>query len=1466
MGSAVWNNQGLKRRCRALVRGTTSGDLAPATTISGWEMITDLPRISTWTWKQKISMDNRLQTEGDEPQDKGLLTHDNLRHDFGLQDKDSRQRRKNSGKNKDTNYYQEGFRLARQEDQKTNPRRKPSHPNLKPKLNLTLALFILFSLLPRATSRCITLPDNMINEKGRTAKVKFSSVDCSIQKISIPLSSQETNAGLLPLKLKVYEYGTKPGEEPTTKPLDQTKLPANPVFGNPEEEIINNSEQEDKPELDNEVANILNGGVQESDPQSNEASLTKTTTKSSLNEDDGKLLPQLDPNKDPNTDDVDIPGEVIINKPESEISDTNDQGEDNIIKPEPEIEEIQETGDEIINKPEPEINDINETGEVIINNPEPEIEDINEPGEANINKPEHETEDINEPGEEIINNPELEIDDSNGPGEAIINESEPEIVNPNGIGGEIMNKPELEIEDINETGEESIDEPEPEIEDTNEPGEEIINRPEPEIDNTDKPGEENIDQSGPETEEINEPGEEIINKPEPEIDNINKPGEELINKPETEIEDIADPGEEIINNPEPVFEDINEPGEVSINKPEPEIEDINKPGEGIINKPEEEYKPGNVEVLEPEHVEILMTKTTGEQSLGEENINKESSTVGNLLTTKVHSTGGNETLLDPNVSLVIDASEVVIDNIDENILTVTTKKAKTDASTKESIAIKNPIAPNNTEDINAIDFKPEEIVSNPPKEVDGVEEVTNISKQTTNNDKHVLTKIAGDKTSVPINSYNGDIALEQFSTQKFNNKNGSTMTNNENQTSQNTEATVTKYHTIDEITTEKISTMDNNEKQTTEDTSKYVFLTNVATTQNIRLNTSEIQANGTKQETETTQLSVSEKHITLNEETSIKPPKENETGKVAVTTISNQNFTNVETSSVHIVHQTVENQATTKDNSKDVIVTKPAKDKMTVTVNVSTVTTREKLNTNDYYLNSNAAVDLSKSQSIPVDSTLSQNGNENTKKKSTQEGPNNEYMSTNDETITREIYSSKPAKMTTSEEINGQKWTSSLNLPSQLDDNATTYVLVEETETPIGNKISNETITTYSSPENGTEIYGPTGINSSPTIGNNYINLTISSTHDIKTEKIENDLSLGNNNEDKQSTTPNYGEDLLEKETKVIKTSTIRIQDNELSPNTFGNENTIKNMITTQSEIKVLTDKQNTSPKDGHIITQKEQSTREVTSKHSSKDTGSQANKQTGLWKETTLEERSSQPDYEYITSSYKMEEEKPTEFKEKNTTANLSAFNPIVNTKDINHNTTPNKQVIENLIETHSFGSQETSLKQTSNIADDNFSKFQGPNPKNQTITESINTSVEEAIGTTFPDIDNDLKPTKNEVNSSKDVNNGNTLPQDDNSDALTEDNQYSMTTNNNPDTKNDSIQDISIATMEEEQVDKKNVTEDKYMTTEYITSQQASQDLSVSPVNTEVPATPTKNQVTTKAAELVSTGNPEIDNNLAS
>merc|ERR1712123_238841 len=887
----------------------------------------------------------------------------------------------------------------------------------------------------------------------------------------------------------------------------------------------------------------------------------------------------------------------------------------------------------------------------MIKNPEPEMEDINEPGEANMNKPEPDNDNINETGEAIMNKPEPEID------------------NPNGIGGELINKPEIENED------------------TNEPGEEIINRPEPETDNIGKPGEESIDQPGPEIEDINNPGEQIINKPEPEIDNINKPGEEVIHKPEPEMEDINDAeeetinkpdpeieepneaGEESINNTEPEIEDINESGEESINKPEPDIEDINKPAEDTTNKPEEEYKPGDVEVQEPEHVEILMTKTTGEQTLGEENINKDSSTVGKLLTTKVHSLGENEALLDPDVSLVIDASEVVVDNIDGNILTVTTKTTKIDASTKDSIAIENPIAQNNTEEINAIDFKPEEIVINPPKEVDGEEEAPNVSKQTTNNDKQskgktpLLTKITGDKTTVPINSYNGDIALEQFSTQKFNKKNESTMTNNENQTTQNTEASVTKYHTIDKITTEKISVMDNNEKQTTEDTSKYVFLTNVATTQNILLNISEIQANGTKQETETTQLFVSEKHITLDEETSIKHQKKNETINFALTSISNENFTNVETSSVHIVHQTIENQAPTKDNSKDVILTKPAikpaKDKMTVTVNVPTVTTREKLNTNDYYLNSNAAVDPSESQSILSDTASSQNGNETTNKKSTQEGPNNEYMSTKDEKITREIYSSKPTEMTASEEINGQKRTKSQNLPSQLGDNPTIYGLVEETETPKGSKLSNETITTYSSTENAIKIHRTTGINSSPTIGNNHINLKISSTHDIKTEKKENDLSLGNNNEDKQSTTPYYG-DILEKETKVSKTPTV----NKLSPNTFGIENTIKGTITTQSEIKVLTEKQNTNPKDGNIFTKKEQSTREVTSKHSSKYMGSNANKQTGLWKETALEERSTQPDYDYITSSYKTEEEKSTALTEKTTAAKPSAFNPIVNNR----------------------------------------------------------------------------------------------------------------------------------------------------------------------------------------------------------
>jgi hypothetical protein len=69
------------------------------------------------------------------------------------------------------------------------------------------------------------LPENVITAKGRKARVRFSTTDCSIQKINVPLRLQEKSAGLIPLKFKVYEYGTKP-EEFTTSTSAQPTLPA----------------------------------------------------------------------------------------------------------------------------------------------------------------------------------------------------------------------------------------------------------------------------------------------------------------------------------------------------------------------------------------------------------------------------------------------------------------------------------------------------------------------------------------------------------------------------------------------------------------------------------------------------------------------------------------------------------------------------------------------------------------------------------------------------------------------------------------------------------------------------------------------------------------------------------------------------------------------------------------------------------------------------------------------------------------------------------------------------------------------------------------------------------------------------------------------------------------------------------------------------------------------------------------
>ena len=50
----------------------------------------------------------------------------------------------------------------------------------------------------------------------------FSREESTILKVNVPLEQQETDAGLLPLSFKVYEYGTKTGEQPTTVTQEET--------------------------------------------------------------------------------------------------------------------------------------------------------------------------------------------------------------------------------------------------------------------------------------------------------------------------------------------------------------------------------------------------------------------------------------------------------------------------------------------------------------------------------------------------------------------------------------------------------------------------------------------------------------------------------------------------------------------------------------------------------------------------------------------------------------------------------------------------------------------------------------------------------------------------------------------------------------------------------------------------------------------------------------------------------------------------------------------------------------------------------------------------------------------------------------------------------------------------------------------------------------------------------------------
>merc|ERR1712013_46008 len=340
--ATVRSNQGIERRCRALVPGTTSGDLLPVTSSCGWDMITDWPWILTPTCKLKTNFDKRLKAEGDEAQDTGLLAKQigNKRqptsaHDKGQNRRDHDQRQDTEDKVRGISQSQTRHEF-RQEDHISRPRtqditkdRKTLHrihcnqpkldykglkdlivtckiynkrrkeerlyQNHNQKLSKILSFILIFLFLPSATSRCITLPDNNINQKGRTAKVKFSTVDCSIQKISIPLSSQETNAGLLPLQFKVYEYGTKPGEELTTKLQDKTT-------DKPEDDP-SPSLPADKNEIGKEVtlksehgnSHLTEDGKDVSEAKLDDFKVTDTLAEINLSEEDGKLLPQPGP-------------------------------------------------------------------------------------------------------------------------------------------------------------------------------------------------------------------------------------------------------------------------------------------------------------------------------------------------------------------------------------------------------------------------------------------------------------------------------------------------------------------------------------------------------------------------------------------------------------------------------------------------------------------------------------------------------------------------------------------------------------------------------------------------------------------------------------------------------------------------------------------------------------------------------------------------------------------------------------------------------------------------------------------------------------------------------------------------------------------------------------------------------------------------------------------------------------------
>ena len=156
----------------------------------------------------------------------------------------------------------------------------------------------------------------------------------------IPLSSQETNAGLLPLQFKVYEYGTKPGEELTTKLPDKTtnkpgdepslSLPVNTIIG----EVINEIGNEITKKSEQGKSHLTEDGKDVSEAKLDDFKVTETLAEINLSEEDGKLLPQPGPQDVVNVDNGGMENNDFKPEidPDGEIETNADKGQETVGK------------------------------------------------------------------------------------------------------------------------------------------------------------------------------------------------------------------------------------------------------------------------------------------------------------------------------------------------------------------------------------------------------------------------------------------------------------------------------------------------------------------------------------------------------------------------------------------------------------------------------------------------------------------------------------------------------------------------------------------------------------------------------------------------------------------------------------------------------------------------------------------------------------------------------------------------------------------------------------------------------------------------------------------------------------------------------------------------------------------------------------------------------------------------------